>query len=55
MNIGFILLMLLGFVLAVAFVHVLNKMDGEREVAARRRRNGITPFAEDTVTYSGHS
>ena len=55
MHIGFILLMLLGFVLAVAFVHVLNKMDDEREVAARRRRNGITPFAEDTITYSRHS
>ena len=55
MNIGFILLTLIGFVLALAFVHVLNKMDHEREVAARRRRNGIKPFSDDTVTYSGHS
>ena len=55
MNIGFFLLMLLGFALALAFVHGLNKMDNEREVAARRRRNGIKPYSEDTVTYSGHS
>lgn len=55
MNLGFILLMLLGFALVLAAVHVLNKMDSEREVAARRKRNGIHPFSGDTVTYSGHS
>ena len=55
MSLGFILLSLLGFAITLAFVHVWNKMDSEREIAARRRRNGIHPFSGDTITYSGHS
>lgn len=55
MNFGLILLTLLGFALVLAFVHVLNKMDNEREIAARRRRNGILPFSGDSITHSGHS
>jgi len=55
MNIGLIFLMLLGLALVLACIHVSNKMDSEREVAARRRRKGIHPFSGDTVTYSGHS
>jgi hypothetical protein len=55
MNFGLILLSLIGLALVFAFIHVLNKMESERETAARRRRNGIQPFSGDTITYSGHS
>ena len=55
MNFVLILLSLIGFALVMAFIHVFNKMEQERETAARRRRNGIHPFSGDTITYSGHS
>jgi uncharacterized membrane protein len=55
MSLGFILLSLVGFALVLAFVHVLSKMDSERESEARRRRNGVQPFSGDTTTYFGHS
>jgi hypothetical protein len=55
MSLGFILLSLVGFALVLAFVHVLSKMDSERESEARRRRNGVKPFSGDTTTYFGHS
>lgn len=55
MNFGLILLVLVGFALVVGFIHIVNEMDNERQAAARRSRNGLRPFAGDTVTYGGHS
>lgn len=55
MDIGLILLGVVGLALVVAFVHVLTKLAREREAAARRKQNAIHPFSGDTTTYAGHS
>ena len=55
MGLGLLLLILVGLALAVAFIHVVSKMASEREIAARRMRNGIRPFSDNTSTHFGHS
>ena len=55
MDLGLVLLGIVGVVLVVAFVHVVGKMASEREAAARRKRNAAEPLAGDTITYAGHS
>jgi uncharacterized protein YpmS len=60
MDIGFILLGLLGLAVVLAFVHVVSKMAREREVAAHRKQKGskeqhIATFTGDTITHLGHS
>ena len=59
MDLGFILLGLVGLALVLAFMHVLNQMASERDRAARRNRKRsekpIVPFSDDTVTHLGHS
>ena len=55
MDLGIILLGLVGLGIVLAFIHVMGKMASEREAAARRKQNGLLPFAGDTITHSGHS
>jgi len=55
MNLGLVLLGVVGVVLLFAVLYVVSKMAGERETAARRKQNSIQPFTGDTVTHMGHS
>lgn len=55
MDLGLVLLGIVGAVLVVALVHVVGKMASEREAAARRKRHAAEPLAGDTITYAGHS
>ena len=55
MDIGLILLGLVGLALVLACVHVLTRMARERESAVRRKQSAIHPFSGDTTTYAGHS
>jgi hypothetical protein len=55
MDLGIIVLGLVGLAIVLAFIHVVSKMASERESAARRRQIGNLPFSGDTSTYSGHS
>ena len=52
LNLGFILLSLFGLALSFGFVHVCDKMDSEREFAARQKQNGIQRFSDNTFAYS---
>ncbi len=54
MDLGFVLVSLVGLALSFGFVHVFDKMDSERESTARRKQKGIRPFSDDTFTYSDH-
>jgi hypothetical protein len=54
MSLGFILLLLIGFVLLFAFTHVLEELAIERDCARRSRPKQIRPRSEDTITYSGN-
>jgi hypothetical protein len=55
MDLGILVLGLVGLAVVLAFIHVAGKMASEREVAARRKQVGNLPFSGDTITYSGHS
>ena len=54
MSLGFILLLLIGFVLLFAFTHVLEELANERDYARRRGPKQTRPRTEDTITYSGN-
>ena len=54
MSLGFMLLLLIGFVLLFAFTHVLEELAIERDYSRRRRPKQIRPRTEDTITYSGN-
>ena len=55
MGLGFILLLLIGVVILVAFTHVLEQLANERESGTRRKQKRIRRASEDTITYSGNS
>jgi hypothetical protein len=55
MDYGLVLLGFIGIVLLFAVLHVVSKMAGRRETAARRKQNSIQPFTGDTITHMGHS
>ena len=55
MDLGLLVLGLVGLAIVLAGIHVLGKMASEREAAARRKQIGNVPFSGDTSTYSGHS
>jgi len=54
MSLGFILLLVIGFVLVVAFTHVLEELANERDYARRSRPKQFRPRTDDTITYSGN-
>ena len=61
MNLGIILLGIVGLVIVLALMHVVSKMASERESAgrrksaARRKQERVVPLSGDTVTHLGHS
>jgi len=55
MNLGLILLGVVGVVLLFIILYVVSKVAGKRETAARRKQNSIQPFTGDTITHMGHS
>ena len=61
MNLGIILLGLVGVAIVMALMHVVSKMASEREFAVRRKdaarhkRERIVPLSNDTATHLGHS
>jgi hypothetical protein len=61
MNLGIILLGIVGLVIVLALVHVVTKMSSERESAGRRRDAArhkperIVTLTGDTVKHLGHS
>jgi hypothetical protein len=54
MDLGLVLLGLIGLVIALAFLHVVSRMASEREAAARRKSGRIASFSDDDITYMGH-
>ena len=61
MNLGIILLGIVGILIVVALMHVVTRMASERESvarhtnAARRKQEPVVPLSGDTVTHLGHS
>lgn len=61
MDLGIIVLGLVGLVVVLALAHVVTRMASERESAARRKygtqrkQTHVTPFSNDTITHLGHS
>lgn len=61
MDLGFVLLGLIGLAIVLAFMHILGRMASERDAAARRKGaqrrklSRIVAFSDDTVTHLGHS
>lgn len=62
MDVGLIVLGVVGLAVVLAFMHVVSRMASERdggtrrrEKAARRREQRIVPFSDDTITHLGHS
>jgi hypothetical protein len=55
MNLGSILLSLVALAIVLALIHVMTKMDSERESATRRKRIRVHPLSGDTVTHLGRS
>ena len=61
MDLGFIVLGLVGLIVVLALAHVVTRMASEREAAARRKNaarskpNRVVPFSDDTITHLGHS
>jgi hypothetical protein len=61
MNLGIILLGIVGLVIVLALIHVMTKMASERastgrgKDAARDTQKRIVPLTGDTVTHLGHS
>ena len=54
MSLGFILLLLFGFVLLFSFTHVLEELANERDYSRRTRPKQNGPRSEDTIPYSGN-
>ena len=54
MSLGFVLLLLIGLVLLISFVHVLEELAIERRSGLRRTQKRIRPRSDDTITYSGN-
>lgn len=52
MSLGFSLLLLIGFVLLLSFMHVLEELAIERRSAPRGMQK--RPRSDDTITYSGN-
>lgn len=55
MDLGFVMLGLVGLAIVLAFMHFMGKVASERKSAARRKQKRIVPFTGDTITHLGHS
>ncbi len=53
MDVGWILLGLVVWILGVLFVMTLLRMAGDQDREARHKQKGIDPFAEVTITRTG--
>lgn len=53
MNLGWVLLALVGWALGLIFVLILMRMSGEQDRAARHEQKRIDPYSEVTITRSG--
>ena len=55
MALGWFILGVVGVVLVFALLRIVSKMVREREAAKRRKQAAMSPLAQDTITYAGHS
>jgi hypothetical protein len=61
MNLGIILLGLIGLVIVLALMYVVTRIAREREAAGRRKdavaddQQRISPLSSDSVSHLGHS
>ena len=54
MSLGFVLLLVIGGLFLVAFMHVREELANERRSATSGAQKRVRPRSEDTVTYSGN-
>ena len=50
-----ILLAIVGFGLAAAFVHILLRMSGDQDREARRAEKDLIPHSDVTITHYGNN
>jgi hypothetical protein len=54
MDFGWVFLGFIGFVLVLAFLHIVSRMASERDSLSRRKRAQGVELSGDTITYAGH-
>ena len=57
MAVSWFILGAIGVVLLFALLFIVSRMAREREAARRRKQaaTAMSPLAQDTITYAGHS
>ena len=55
MALGWFILGAIGVALLCALLFIVSRMAREREAARRRKQAAMSPLAQDTITYAGHS
>ena len=55
MDLGWIVLGLVGLMIVLAFLHVMGRMASEREYSRRQEQMRITASCDDSIAHLGHS
>ena len=55
MDVGWIVLGIVGVVLVLGFLHVMGQVVSERKYSKRRQQTQAAPYSDDSISHLGHS